>query len=46
MVWANGVVLFLYLATFGILSAVVFFIRYRRMQDEMSYEEETTESAI
>ncbi len=45
-VWANMGVLFIYLAIFAILSGIVFFIRYRKIQNELEYEDEVTESAM
>jgi len=45
-VLANAGILFIYLATFAILSGIVFFIRYRRMDREMEYEDEVTESTM
>lgn len=46
-VWANMGILFIYIGTFGLLSALVFIIRYRRVKEELIHEEDTTtESAI
>src|SRR5699024_8645002 len=38
-IWSDVGVLFIYLALFGILSAVVFFIRYRKKSDEIEQAE-------
>src|SRR5699024_12680462 len=43
-IWSDVGVLFIYLALFGILSAVVFFIRYRKISDEIEQEEVVDES--
>lgn len=45
-VWANIGVLFIYFATFALLSGIVFFIRYRRLNREELSEEDGTETAI
>lgn len=45
-VWANIGVLFIYFATFALLSGIVFFIRYRRLNREEFAEEDGTETAL
>src|SRR5699024_451668 len=45
-VWANIGVLFIYFATFAILSGIVFFIRYRRIQREVESEDDVAETTI
>src|SRR5699024_2101175 len=42
-VWANIGVLFIYFATFAILSGIVLFIRYRRIQREAESEYDIAE---